>query len=363
MEAKITRWVLILAALLALTIAVAVVSMALGPANISPFKIIPIVLHAAFVKIADACAGVPVAGGAVSNFFKGLIAPSWSAGDENIIMNIRLPRVLLGLLVGASLGLAGVTTQGVFRNPMADPYILGISSGAALGASAVILIGAGTIPLGIMTGAFAGALLGAFIVFNIARSHNRIPVETLLLSGIAVSAFFSALTYFLMFISGHKLNQIVFWVMGALWNGGWDEVLIIIPFLVIGTGVIYAYSRDLNIMLLGEEDAAHLGTDVSRVKTTLLVASALLAAAAVSVSGIIGFVGLIIPHIMRLILGPDHRLLIPASLLAGAMFLALADTFARVIMQPTEMPVGIVTAVIGAPFFVWLLIRKKRSVT
>lgn len=343
MEAKTTRWVLILAALLALTLAVAVVSMAIGPANIGPDQVVLIILSK-----------IPFVG----NF----ISQTWSTGSDSIIMMIRMPRVLLGLLVGASLGLAGVTTQGVFKNPMADPYILGISSGAALGASVVILVGANSVPLGIMTGAFVGALLGAFIVFNIARTHNRIPVETLLLAGIAVSAFFSACTYFLMFISGHKLNQIVFWVMGALWNGSWDDVVIIIPFLVIGTGVIYAYARDLNIMLLGEEEASHLGTDVSRVKTILLVASALLAAAAVSVSGIIGFVGLIIPHIMRLILGPDHRLLIPASLLAGAMFLTLADTFARVVMQPTEMPVGIVTAVIGAPFFVYLLVRKKRSV-
>jgi iron complex transport system permease protein len=338
------RWVLILAALLALTVAVAVVSMALGPANIGPDQVVLIILSK-----------VPFVGS--------FIAQTWSTGSENIILLIRMPRVLLGLLVGASLGLAGVTTQGVFKNPMADPYILGISSGAALGASVVILFGADKVPLGIMSGAFVGALLGAFIVFNIARTHNRIPVETLLLAGIAVSAFFAACTYFLMFISGHKLNQIVFWVMGALWNGSWDDVLIIIPFLVIGAGVIYAYARDLNIMLLGEEDASHLGTDVSRVKTVLLIASALLAAAAVSVSGIIGFVGLIIPHIMRLILGPDHRLLIPASLLSGAMFLTLADTFARVVMQPTEMPVGIVTAVIGAPFFVYLLVRKKRSVS
>ena len=344
MEAKTTRWVLILAALLALTIIVAVVSMAIGPANIGPEQVVLIILSK-----------IPFVGS--------FIAQTWSTGSESIVLVIRMPRVLLGLLVGASLGLAGVTTQGVFRNPMADPYILGISSGAALGASAVILFGADKVPLGIMSGAFVGALLGAFIVFNIARTHNRIPVETLLLAGIAVSAFFAACTYFLMFISGHKLNQIVFWVMGALWNASWDDVIIILPFLVIGTGVIYAYSRDLNIMLLGEEDASHLGTDVSRVKTILLVASALLAAAAVSVSGIIGFVGLIIPHIMRLILGPDHRLLIPASLLAGAMFLTLADTFARVLTQPTELPVGIVTAVIGAPFFVYLLIRKKRSVS
>ncbi len=208
-----------------------------------------------------------------------------------------------------------------------------------------------------------GRCIGAFLVFNIARVHNKFPVETLLLSGIAVSAFFSAVTYFLMYISGHKLNQIVFWVMGALWNASWEDVFILAPFLLIGTAVIYAYARDLNVMLLGEESAAHLGTDVSKVKTILLIASSLLAAAAVSVSGIIGFVGLIIPHMMRLILGPDHRLLIPASLLAGAMFLTLADTFARMVMQPAEMPVGIVTAVIGAPFFVYLLARKKRKVT
>lgn len=343
MEPKIARWAFVLAALMALTVVIAIVSMAIGPAGIGAGEVVLIILSR-----------IPVAGSHINH--------TWSAGSENIIAMIRLPRVLLGLLVGASLGLAGVTTQGVFKNPMADPYILGISSGAALGASIVILLGAGVIPLGIVAGAFLGALLGALIVFNIARIHNRIPVETLLLSGIAVSAFFSALSYFLMFISGHKLNQIVFWVMGALWNADWGDVVIIAPFLLAGASIIYAYSRDLNVMLLGDEEAAHLGTDVSRVKTILLVASALLAAAAVAVSGIIGFVGLIIPHIMRIILGPDHRILIPASLLAGAMFLALADTFARVVMQPTEMPVGIVTAAIGAPFFVYLLVRKKRSV-
>ncbi|MGA9141835.1 MAG: iron chelate uptake ABC transporter family permease subunit, partial [Methanocella sp.] len=335
---------LILLGLLALTIAVAVFSIALGPSNLGPDKVVLILLSK-----------VPILGDH--------IAKTWSQGDENIVLVIRMPRVLLGLLVGASLGLAGVTSQGVFKNPMADPYILGISSGAALGAALVIIIGVGAslFSYGIVGGAFAGALLGAFLVFNIARVHNKFPVETLLLSGIAVSAFFSAVTYFLMYISGQKLNQIVFWVMGALWNASWEDVIIIAPFLLIGTLVIYAYARDLNVMLLGEESAAHLGTDVSMVKTILLVASSLLAAAAVSVSGIIGFVGLIIPHMMRLILGPDHRVLIPASLLAGAMFLTLADTFARMVMQPSEMPVGILTAVIGAPFFVYLLSRKKRK--
>jgi iron complex transport system permease protein len=345
MERRVFRWVLILLGLSALTVLVAVFAIALGPSNLGPDKVVLILLSK-----------VPILGDH--------IAKTWSQGDENIVIIIRMPRVLLGLLVGASLGLAGVTSQGVFKNPMADPYILGISSGAALGASVVIIIGvgAGLLSYGIVGGAFAGALLGAFLVFNIARTHNKFPVETLLLSGIAVSAFFSAVTYFLMYISGHKLNQIVFWVMGALWNASWDDVFILSPFLLIGTAVIYAYARDLNVMLLGEESAAHLGTDVSKVKTILLVASSLLAAAAVSVSGIIGFVGLIIPHMMRLILGPDHRVLIPASLLAGAMFLTLADTFARMVMQPSELPVGILTAVIGAPFFVYLLARKKRKV-
>jgi iron complex transport system permease protein len=319
--------------------------MALGPSNIGPDKVVLILLSK-----------VPVLGDH--------IAKTWSQGDENIVLVIRMPRVMLGLLVGASLGLAGVTSQGVFKNPMADPYILGISSGAAMGASLVILIGVGVgmFSYGIVVGAFAGALAGAFLVFNIARVHNKFPVETLLLSGIAVSAFFSAVTYFLMYISGHKLNQIVFWVMGALWNASWEDVFILAPFLLIGTAVIYAYARDLNVMLLGEESAAHLGTDVSKVKTILLIASSLLAAAAVSVSGIIGFVGLIIPHMMRLILGPDHRLLIPASLLAGAMFLTLADTFARMACSRPRCR-GHRHGGRRRAILVYLLARKKRKVT
>jgi iron complex transport system permease protein len=206
-----------------------------------------------------------------------------------------------------------------------------------------------------------GALLVTFIVFNIARTRNKIPVETLLLSGIAVSAFFSAVTSFLMYLSGKNLSQIVFWVLGALWNSNWNHVLILAPFFVLAAIVIYAFARDLNLMLLGDESAAHLGSDVNRVKMILLAVSSLLAAAAVSVTGIIGFVGLVIPHIMRLIVGPDHRVLIPASALVGAMFLVLADTFSRMIIQPTEMPVGIITALIGAPFFVYLLMRQKKA--
>ncbi|HMK48116.1 MAG TPA: iron chelate uptake ABC transporter family permease subunit [Methanocella sp.] len=346
MEYSVRRWVLITICLMILTTAVAIISIATGPANLSPDKVTQIILSR-----------IP--------FVQDHIAKTWTAGDEAIVIQVRLPRVILGLLVGASLALAGVTTQGIFKNPMADPYILGVSSGAAFGVAVSMVIGItiGMMTINIMLGAFAGALIASFLVFNIARTHYRVPVETLLLSGIAVSAFFSAITSFLMYISGNSLSKIVFWIMGGLQSGGWDRILILIPFFIAGGLIIFAFARDLNLIQLGDESAAHLGTDVSRVKTILLVVSSLLAAAAVSVSGIIGFVGLIIPHMMRLIVGPDHRVLIPSSILVGAMFLTVADTFSRMIVQPTEMPVGIVTAVIGAPFFVYLLLRQKKSLT
>lgn len=344
MEGSVSRWAVITIVLFLIMVGVAVVGMAIGPANISPDKVVLIILSK-----------VP--------YVQDHILTSWSSGDESIILKVRLPRVVLGLLVGASLALAGVTTQGIFKNPMADPYILGVSSGAAFGATAVIVVGiaAGLQFLGIVAGAMIGAIVVTFLVFNIARTRNKIPVETLLLSGIAVSAFFSAVTSFLMYISGRNLSQIVFWVLGALWSSNWNHVVILAPFLFVSSLVIYAFARDLNLMLLGDESAAHLGADVNRIKMILLAVSALLAAAAVSVSGIIGFVGLIIPHIMRLIVGPDHRILVPASAIVGAMFLVMADTFSRMIVQPTEMPVGIVTALIGAPFFIYLLMRQKKS--
>ena len=344
MEASVARWAAIVVVLFVVMMGVAVVSTAVGPASISPDKVVLIILSK-----------IPLV--------QDHISKTWTVGEESIIINVRLPRVVLGLLIGASLALAGVTTQGIFKNPMADPYILGVSSGAAFGASAVIVLGISVLLLSvsITAGAMIGALAVSFLVFSIARTRNKIPVETLLLSGIAVSAFFSAITSFLMYISGHNLSQIVFWVMGALWSSNWNHVLILTPFLVVASIIIYAFARDLNLMLLGDESAAHLGSDVDRVKMILLAVSSLLAAAAVSVSGIIGFVGLVIPHIMRLIVGPDHRVLIPASALVGAMFLVLADTFSRMIVQPTEMPVGIVTALIGAPFFVYLLIRQKKA--
>jgi iron complex transport system permease protein len=180
---------------------------------------------------------------------------------------------------------------------------------------------------------------------------------------VAISAFFSAVTSFLMYISGRSLQHIVYWVMGAFWNAGWSDVYLMLPFAVLGSLAILAFSRDLNVLLLGDESAAHLGTNVGGIKVGMLALTSLIAAAAVSVSGIIGFVGLVIPHMMRILVGPDHRILVPSSVLMGAMFMVSADTFSRMIVQPTEIPVGIITALIGAPFFIYLLVRKKKGVT
>jgi iron complex transport system permease protein len=360
MEKKLFRWAVILIVLFALLLCVVVIATAVGPAGISVDKV-------ALIIISDAISRIPYLSDQIH------IQQTWTDGEAGIIMVVRLPRVILGLLVGATLAVAGTAAQAIFKNPMADPYILGVSSGAAFGATAIIVFGlagvAVTLPVillkfgAVQAGSFAGGLIAAFLVFNIARSGGKLPVETLLLSGIAVSAFFSAVTSFLMYIGGHSLSQIVYWVMGALWNGSWNDIWLMLPMALIGSIVIFAFSRDLNTLLLGDEAAAHLGTNVQALKIGIMALMSLITAAAVSVSGVIGFVGLVIPHIMRLIVGPDHRILIPSSIMAGAMFLTLADTFSRMVIQPTEIPVGIITALIGAPFFVYLLTRKKKSVT
>lgn len=360
MDKKLFRWAVILIVLFVLLLCVVVIATAVGPASIGVDKV-------ALIIISDAVSKIPYLSDHIH------IQKTWTDGEAGIIMVVRLPRVILGLLVGATLAVAGTAAQAIFKNPMADPYILGVSSGAAFGATAIIVFGfagmAVTLPLiplefgAMQLGSFIGGLLAAFLVFNIARSGGKLPVETLLLSGIAVSAFFSAVTSFLMYIGGHSLSQIVYWVMGALWNGSWNDIWLMLPMALLGSFIIFAFSRDLNTLLLGDEAAVHLGTNVQVIKAGIMALMSLITAAAVSVSGIIGFVGLVIPHIMRLIVGPDHRILIPSSIMVGAMFLTLADTFSRIIIQPTEVPVGIITALIGAPFFVYLLTRKKKSVT
>jgi iron complex transport system permease protein len=290
------------------------------------------------------------------------LGPTPSPVERTIVLDIRLPRIILGILVGAALGVAGTAMQGLFKNPMADPYIIGISSGAALGASiAIVTFSSSFYALLLM--AFVMATLTVFIVYSIASIGGKVPVATLLLAGIAVGTFMSALTSFIMYTSGENLHGIVFWLMGGLWGRSWIHVFIILPWVILGSAVIFIFARDLNAMLLGEESAQHLGIEVETVKKILIVSASLITAVAVAVSGIIGFVGLIIPHIMRLLVGSDHRILIPSSALVGGIFLVWADTISRTVISPTEIPVGIITALFGAPFFVYLLRRKKRVVS
>lgn len=282
---------------------------------------------------------------------------------QTIIWSIRLPRVLLGVLVGASLSMAGAAFQGMFKNPMADPYVIGISSGAALGATIAIILKAnisfmGTSSISIF--AFTGALLAVFTVYNIARIKNKVPVTTLLLSGIAIGQLFTAIMSLLMVINSNDMAKIIYWTMGSLAGKGWDPLLRISIPVIISMILINFFARDLNIMLTGEESAQSLGVDVEKTKIYVLVLGTFMVSMVVSVSGIIGFVGLIIPHIVRMIIGPDHRILLPASALVGGIFMVSADTIARTVISPVEIPVGIITALFGGPFFLYLLRKSKR---
>jgi len=276
--------------------------------------------------------------------------------DEIIVQRLRLPRIFMGALVGFALASAGTVMQGFFRNPMADPSIIGVSSGAAVGAVATIAFPI-AIPLGLQLSAFVGAILTAFAVYLIATEDGRTPVTTLLLAGLAVQAFLGSIISYMLLHTGENLEQAMLWLMGHLQYNSWGEVEVTFYCTVLLFVVLLAYARDLNVMLLGEEDAHTLGIEVERTKRLLLAAASVITAAAVAVAGIIGFVGLIIPHMMRLVVGPDHRVLLPTSAFAGATFLVLADTFARA--GPAVVPVGIVTAAVGAPFFLFLLTRRE----
>jgi iron complex transport system permease protein len=280
-----------------------------------------------------------------------------------ILFELRLPRVLLAAVVGAALASAGSVFQALFRNPMADPAIIGVSSGAALGAIGAILLGAGSVAggLGIPIAAFVGALATAFLVYRLARIGPVVQVTTLLLSGIAVAAVVSAGISLVMSFFGEDVRSIYFWLLGGLGARGWDALWAATPFVLVGLVVAMLNVGRLNLSVLGEERAAQLGLDVERFKRSMLAAGSLLAAAAVSVAGLIGFVGLMTPHILRLVTGADHRRLIPASILGGATFMILADLVARTAVSPQEIPVGAVTAVLGGPFFLFLLRRDRRS--
>lgn len=294
---------------------------------------------------------------------KKLSPPLYPASFETIFFYIRLPRIWQGAVVGAALALAGVVLQGLLRNPLADPFVLGVSSGAALGASVAIILGLGAGFLGNFTvplSAFIGALLTVVAVYFLAQMGGRLRIETLILSGVVVGSFLSSLVLFLMSLFRKKLPDVMFWLMGNLAPSNISLLKSVTLFLVAGIVVIYLFSRDLNAFALGEESARHLGVEVEMIKKLLFVATSLVTGVAVAISGLIGFVGLMIPHMVRMVVGPDHRILIPSSALAGAIFLIIADTIARTVIAPTELPVGVVTAIFGAPFFVYLL-RKSRK--
>ena len=281
---------------------------------------------------------------------------------ETIILQFRLPRVIVAALVGCVLAVCGAVMQGVFRNPLADPYLLGIAAGATAGVAAAIVLGWAGVPLVLPAAAFAGGSLAVAIVYTIAtpRGGGTVDNLTLILAGVALAALFSAVTALFLALAGERERSgIVFWVMGGLAGADWRAVGLLLPVALLGSGACLLFARELNGLALGDEQALHLGLDARRLKRLLLGVTTLMTGVAVAVSGTIGFVGLIVPHAMRLVIGPDHRWLLPASALSGALFLIVADTGARVVIAPAELPVGIITAVCGGPFFLYLLRRRR----
>ncbi|MCL4386516.1 MAG: iron chelate uptake ABC transporter family permease subunit [Actinobacteria bacterium] len=344
MPSRIIRSVIFL---LIILIAIIILSSAIGAANLS---------IKSTVKI-------------LGSIFPGLNNILKSSGispqDIKVIFDIRLPRIFMAIIVGIALSGSGVIFQGIFRNPMADPYIIGVSAGAAFGATIGILF-TGNIKIVNISAtsffAFLGAVGTTFLIYNISRIKGKISTLTLLLSGVALSSLLTSIISFMMIFRTHDLAKVYFWIMGGLSNSSWNNFLIIMPVIIIILISSFFFMRDLNVMSLGDERANQLGVQTEKIKQILLILASIMAAAAVSVSGIIGFIGLITPHIMRMIVGPDHKILYPTAVISGGIVLLISDTLARIILTPMEIPVGIITSIIGVPFFIYLLIRSKRQV-
>ncbi|MCY4505069.1 MAG: iron ABC transporter permease [Hyphomicrobiales bacterium] len=301
--------------------------------------------------------------GAVTIPLSSLLSGALSEQQTDVLVAIRLPRLVLACLVGAALAVSGAAMQGLFRNPLADPGLIGIASGAALAVALVIvLVGpmAGLLGLySVSLAAFGGSLATCFLIAWFAQRTGVFSVAYLLLAGIAVNALAVAGTGFLIFISDEQqLRTLTFWTLGSLGGALWPAVLVAASIIVPIAALMLRDARALNILLLGEEDARYLGVDSRRLQRRVIVCTALAVGAAVAVSGIIGFVGLVVPHLVRLTIGPDHRLLMPASIFLGAVLLLAADTVARLAAAPAEIPVGILTSLIGGPFFLWLLVKQ-----
>jgi len=353
------------AGLLGALVATVLASAAIGSVDIPPTTVVAAVLNGvaipAGVGLAIADLGLPFVDASLPLPVPTLSTTepfSYPVGstDQTIVVDLRLPRILLAATVGCGLAAAGTVMQGLFRNPLADPSIVGVSTGAAVGAVAAITLPA-LVPLGLEPMAFATGLLTAFGVYWIATENGRTPVATLLLAGVAVQALLGAAISYLLINSGQSMEEVVYWLMGNLHAATWSDVEFALPVVALGTAALWAYAADMNVLLLGEEDAHHLGVPVERTKRILLALATVVTAAGVAVAGVIGFVGLIVPHVLRLVVGPDHRILLPTSALAGGAFLVAADTLART--TPEVLPVGIVTAAAGGPFFLYLLRERE----
>jgi cobalamin transport system permease protein len=318
-------------------------SVAVGPVYISPQTIM--------ATIASRLGGVAVQGESAGIF-------------STILFEIRLPHALLLLLTGAALAGSGAGYQGVFRNPLADPYLIGVASGAGLGAVVAMsirwpadLAGLYVIP----AAAFVGALITVLLVYSLARIGKSLPTTTLILAGVAVSSFATSLTSFLMLRSNEQLRRATGWLLGGALMSGWEPVLAVLPYVALGLGALLVSGHALNVLQFGEEQASQMGLPAERVKFWLVMAASLTTAAAVAFSGIIGFIGLIVPHLVRLLWGADYKRLMPLSIVSGGTALLLADLLARMVLAPQVLPVGLVTALAGAPFFLWVLRRSKNQ--
>ncbi|GID95631.1 ABC transporter permease [Amorphoplanes digitatis] len=328
------------------------------------------VLFALVAGIAFGPVSLPPAGVAAEllNLLPGVrIDSGLNAREVAIITELRLPRVVLGLLVGAMLALAGAAYQGVFRNPLADPHLLGVAAGAGLGVTAVIAFRSGTgdatanLPMSVPLAAFVGAIAAVALTWLLGAAGGRARgPATLILAGVAVSAFLAAAQTYLMQQHVDTLREVYSWLLGRLATAGWHDVLLVLPYAAVTGAIVLSQRRELDVLTVGDEEAASLGLHPQRSRYLLIVAASLGTAAAVSVSGLIGFVGIIVPHTLRLLAGPSYRSILPLSVLFGAAFLALTDLVARTVASPNELPIGVVTAFFGAPFFA-VVLRKSRT--
>lgn len=341
------RGALFLCALAGLLLVAALVSISHGAVAVSPGQVVAILAHEI-----------------------GITLP-WEYGqrEETVLLSIRLPRTILGLVTGAALAVSGAVLQGLFRNPLADPALIGVSSGAALAAVATIVLGgtlAAFLPLGfrpylLPVAAFAGGLLVTLLVYRIASRDGQVDVATMLLAGVALNAMAGAGIGLMVFIStDQQLRDLNFWLLGSLGGVTWPTLLPALPLIGAPVVILPLLWQRLNALLLGEGQAFHLGFDVERTKRVIVVLAALTAGASVALTGVIGFVGLVVPHLIRLSIGPDHRTLLPGAVLLGAALMLIADVFARTVVLPSELPIGVLTAFVGGPFFLWLLLRGRR---